>query len=1292
MTLSSSRWRSASARGLVAMVTTGLITTGALCSPTLARASQDSSSIAAAFLKPGTDAKPMARMWFPDAGAGKDADSLALVSKQIKDMAAGGFGGVEIAFLADSKGFGGTPRMTNDQAALYGFGSPYWKNIVKQLLTTANSIGSGFKVDFTITSHWPPIVNTIDPNDKEQQKEASQAYRKITAADLATGKADLPLPTTRTRDFSNTSNLIADFVFVDDFSSAAIAKVAAIKDGKPVLEYASLEDVTGATYKKKVTAAEVAGGASYKTVKGVRYAGSAAGIPDQAYATAHGLSYQDTLDKFGPEPANASFSGKIDADGNRKRMADWQYNYQLSLSGVGALDSYAPSDGDDLAVGDYVLIGNYYRGTGQIMSGGSTVTQHNRTYATDYFSAAGVQKIFDFWDANILDDDVVALLKQNGKQGTSIFEDSIEIHHDSPLWTYDLPAEFEASMGRELGADEAVLATSDTSLFDDEDAVTRTQEDYSLVLGHLYETEHAALIKKWAASFGYTYRAQAYTLTGLDVGAAASAVDVPEGDNSSVGDGIRELAGAVNLSGKKMLSMESCTFACSINSTWEEILKVLNSDASDGVSRAILHGSAFSRTFDLKDSTWPGWNFFNFMANNGRQVYWSQESDFSNYVARTQAVLQAGTSKVDVAVLVGSDEGYQLKSGDSLRSLMNKGYSYNLITESLLSSDSAKVSGGVLDAAGPAYKAIVVKQATRLSVSSVNKLIAFAKAGLPVVLYDVDIERVYGTSHGANTDAKLAAALKELKALSNVSSAPSDTEVAKLLKSEDVSPAVSYSIENLQVTHRHGSDGEFYYLYNDSAKDALSGKVTLSGSGDPYLLDAVTGEITAIGEYTRSGNKVTVEVAIPAEGATILALASGSSLPKAASVWATGADGRIVVDAKGRIALVVDKAGSYPVTLSDGTTKTVEVPAVKDAVELKDGWKLSLESWGPDAEANSTDPTVSAKTTVEFGDIALTSWSGLSATSEQLSKLDVASMAKVSGIGTYTRTFTLPDTWTAADGATLTFAHGSDMITGVTVNGEEFAEIDQFTDQVDIGAALKAGTNTITITDASTLANRGSNGNSAYGLTAVSIVPNVSTSLVEQAVSGTTLSVPAQVAFGQAAQAVVQVTGKDGAAASGEVTLAVGAETLTATLADGKATFDLPRTLAVGKTTLTATYAGDDEVKSSSATADLTVVKATGKAAFVVAGKPTSKKSGKGTVTVTSTVGGPTAVTGKVTVKFARSGKSSKSVKVTLVSGAAKVVIPKLAKGTWKVYVKYAGDAGYQAFGYTRTASIRVTR
>lgn len=1098
-------------RAIAATLATGLCA-AALAATTIttspANAAQASGdSIVANFQSPDLDAKPMARMWFPDAGAGADAEGLALVAKQINDLAAGGFGGVEVSFLSD------TTNYTNEQAATVGFGSPDWKNIVRQLLETANAVEGGFKVDFTITSHWPPVVNTIDPNDDAQQKEASQAWTKITAADLTAGSMDLPLPPTKTQDFSNVAALRAPFVFTDTYSSAAVAKVAAITNGQPVLALASLRDVSGATSKKRVSAQEAAAGAPYFEADAVRYAGSPAGVPDQAYATEHGLDYEkDVVAKFGPEPANADFDGKIDADGNRKRMADWQYNYQADLDGVATLGDYTPSAGDDLAVGDYVLIGNYYRGTGQIMSGGTSVTQHNRTYATDYFTDLGVQAIFQFWDDNILDDEIRGLLEANGQHGTSIFEDSIEIHNDGPLWTHDLPAEYKDFFGRNLGAAASVLATESTTLFDDTEAVTRIREDYNLVLGDLYDDEHASLISDWTETFGYTYRAQAYTLAGLDIAEAGASVDIPEGDNSTAGDGLRNLAAAVNLTGKKMLSMESVTFTADINSPWSTVLKELNSDFADGVNRSILHGTAFATSFNGYESAWPGWNFKccgnrSFTSWNARQVWWDSVDDFSNYVSRNQAVMQGGHAQVDLAVLIGSDTGYSIQSGNSLQQLLNRGYNYNLVSQPLLEQDSAVVEDGVLAPDGPAYQAMVVKNARRLSVATVEKLISYAQAGLPIVVLDSDIERVYGTSTGSNTDAALAAAVTKLLAQDTVTSAPTQKEVRALLTAAGVEPAAGHSITGLETAHRADESGEYYYLYNADTAAPVSGKVTLHGAGTPYILNATTGDITPIGSYTRDGDEVIVDVSLASRTSEIIGLITDTAgLDKAPAVHATGTSGGTVVVEDGELALRTTQAGTYTVALSDGATREVTVNGPAAAVELSTGWDLAIESWGPDAAANASDPTASAKTNVNFTDVALGGWGSLAATSAQLTSLGVDSMAKVSGIGTYSRAIELPDTWTASDGYVLTLNHGTgDNITGVVVNGATIESVNQFTNTVDIGHLLRPGSNTLEITIETSLGHRtGAAASQTYGLTGIGTTSYTDTTLAEEEPEPTT--------------------------------------------------------------------------------------------------------------------------------------------------------------------------------------------
>jgi hypothetical protein len=192
---------------------------------------------------------------------------------------------------------------------------------------------------------------------------------------------------------------------------------------------------------------------------------------------------------------------------------------------------------------------------------------------------------------------------------------------------------------------------------------------------------------------------------------------------------------------------------------------------------------------------------------------------------------------------------------------------------------------------------------------------------------------------------------------------------------------------------------------------------------------------------------------------------------------------------------------------------------------------------------------------------------------------------------------------------------------------------------------------------------------------------------VAKAGAGVTVSAPAT-SYGKAAKVTVSVP----PAATGKVTLSgPGITTRTATVSAGKASFTLPSTLAPGSRKLTAAYSGDGTFQAATATATLTIAKAKPAARVSVSKKPTSKKPGKAKVTV-SGLSGAARPTGTATVKFTRSGKKAKTVTVRLSSGAKSLTVPKLAKGTWTIQVRYAGDSRYAAVGYTAAGKVKVTK
>ena len=221
------------------------------------------------------DAKPMLRNWYPDAGAGltqaqideinanpvlaeefkHDTEYLSLVSDQIRELKAGGYGGVEMTMLSDGASY------SYELAKYIAWGSEAWTRVLTQALYTANEIGD-FKIDITMTAHWPLIIDTIDPNDDAQQQQMTSYDQEVDPTALEGDYLTLELPEQRVTDyfqgFPGGDSESATFLFVDKLAASNLA----VKNADGSLEFDSLTNLT----------ASVVEGAGY-----------AAGVPSTDY-------------------------------------------------------------------------------------------------------------------------------------------------------------------------------------------------------------------------------------------------------------------------------------------------------------------------------------------------------------------------------------------------------------------------------------------------------------------------------------------------------------------------------------------------------------------------------------------------------------------------------------------------------------------------------------------------------------------------------------------------------------------------------------------------------------------------------------------------------------------------------------------------------------------------------------------------------------------------------------------------------------------------------------------------
>ena len=1044
------------------------------------------------FQNPDNDSKPMARMWFPDAGAG--ADDNDLIEKQIQELADKGFGGVEVAMLADGVSY------NNEEGREYGWGTENWRKLLKKVLKAAAKIEGGFQVDATISAHWPPAFNTIDPNDDGASKELSYSVTKLTAGEDES--LDITLPEQKISGPVNRftgQSAYPGFLFTDTFIAAAKVQVSGIETTEDeegnetsayVFDYSTLTPITD-------------------NVSADHDGGYAAGVPDKETADKYGWDYDEICEAFGPEPEGdlVNNNGKADVNYNRARMADWQDAYKLDISELEVPES---SEGDEIQPGDWVVLSSFYRGTGQAIPGGRIM--HNTVFVTSYYNEVGTSTVTDYWNKMFEEDpELKELMEANPGY---IFEDSIESSSTASYWAAGLQDDAEdmeysnilslVAASRYTGSGFGGTTLTEFFKFDNDDGLSdRIYEDYNTLLADSYVKYRVSGVTNWAHdTIGWGFRGQTYQLPGLEISKAASVADVPECDNMSKGDGVRYQSGTYNVNDKDYLTMEAITGPTIEYATMDDVITELGQNYSDGVNRAILHGTPYAKTFNGYNSQWPGWLPFGVgsfgSAYTYRAAYWDDVDTETSYMSRIQAVLQKGTAQIDLAVLIDKESTFDFESGNRFQNLLDSGYSYNLISEAILESDNAYVEDGRLAPEGPAFKALILDRVNTFDVENMEKVIEYAKNGLPVIVYDSTFSKVYGSN--VEDDAVLAEKFAELLEMDNVIQANSVEDVKQALADVNVTPYAQYETAQLETTmYTDKADGSnYYYMYNNAysensgmmgndqaseykgeekaIKDAV---ITLAGKGVPYKLDTHTGEITQVGAYiVNDDNTVTFEMdELYGGDSVIYCVTEDTENFPAESIYVTEADGDVVRTEDG-VALRSNEAGSYTFTLSDGTEASADVEKILDTLDLTDAsWNLLIHSYGPGEDEN--DPSVSKITDVDFGEQKLGKWKDIAATEDQLNELGVTDMLYVSGVGEYTTTVTLPEDWSDTTGAYLDVTYGKDQIGEITINGTAL-DANNASDRVDLGGYLVSGENTLTIKLSTTLYARMYAANSGY--------------------------------------------------------------------------------------------------------------------------------------------------------------------------------------------------------------------
>ncbi|WP_328724462.1 glycosyl hydrolase [Streptomyces sp. NBC_00259] len=168
------------AAGAAAALPWGTTPEAAAAAPASGHGTGAGGGLPRAFADPRPEVRPRFRWWWPDALV-----DTAEIEREIDQIAAAGFGGVEIAAVTHSMRGGATIDPVR-----YGWGTPAWVGAVEAALRRAKK--RDVTVDLTLGPAWPNSVPSITPDSPAAVKELAHGTLTLPAGRRHTGPPPAP--------------------------------------------------------------------------------------------------------------------------------------------------------------------------------------------------------------------------------------------------------------------------------------------------------------------------------------------------------------------------------------------------------------------------------------------------------------------------------------------------------------------------------------------------------------------------------------------------------------------------------------------------------------------------------------------------------------------------------------------------------------------------------------------------------------------------------------------------------------------------------------------------------------------------------------------------------------------------------------------------------------------------------------------------------------------------------------------------------------------------------------------
>lgn len=368
-------------------------------------------------------------------------------------------------------------------------------------------------------------------------------------------------------------------------------------------------------------------------------------------------------------------------------------------------------------------------------------------------------------------------------------------------------------------------------------------------VGGLREISHKHGLTTWLENYGHW----GFPGEFLQYGGQSDEVAGEFWSEGTLGDIENKAASScAHIYGKRKVWAESCTAGGKAFARYPKVMKQrVDRFFTEGINATLLH--LYIQQF--ADSVYPGINAPFGNEFNRKNTWFNQMNVFSDYLRRSNYMLQQGLYVADVAYFIGEDTP---KMTGECNPKLPQGYSYDFINaEVLLTRATVKDSKLVLPD-GMSYRLLVLPDLETIRPEVLKKLEELVSSGLAIVgKRPLSSPSLQDYPHADTVVEDLSKKMWNDKPYNHYGKGlifNNTQPIQDILNQLNVKPDFDLRQNPnapLLYIHRSLSDGDIYFISNQSEKiQTISPIFRVDNNKHPELWNPVTGEIKPLSEYS----------------------------------------------------------------------------------------------------------------------------------------------------------------------------------------------------------------------------------------------------------------------------------------------------------------------------------------------------------------------------------------------------------------------------------------------------------